>query len=86
MANIQSQMKRNRQNEIWHARNKVVRLRLKTFSKRFAAAADAGDRQTAEEAYQATARQLDKAASKGVIHRNTAANRKSGMAKKLNTL
>jgi len=86
MANIQSQMKRNRQNETRHARNKAVRSRLKTFSKRFATAADAGDRQTAEEAYLATARQLDKAASKGVIHRNTAANRKSGMAKKLISL
>ena len=86
MANIQSQMKRNRQNAVRHERNKAVRSRLKTFSKRFGAAADAGDREAAETAYLATARELDKAASKGVIHRNTAANRKSGMAKKLNTL
>jgi small subunit ribosomal protein S20 len=86
MANIKSQIKRNRQNEDRHQRNKAVRSRLKTFSKRFAQAVEAGDREAAEEAYLATSRALDKAATKGVIHRNNAANKKSRMAKKLQSL
>jgi small subunit ribosomal protein S20 len=86
MANIKSQIKRNRQNEARHERNKAVRSRLKTFSKRFAQAVDAGDREAAEEAFLLTSRALDKAATKGVIHRNNAANKKSRMAKKLQSL
>ena len=86
MANIRSQIKRNRQNEARYARNKTVRSRVRTESRRFRAAAEAGDREAAEAAYQAAARELDKAASKGVIHRNQAANRKSGLAKRLNEL
>jgi small subunit ribosomal protein S20 len=86
MANIKSQIKRNRQNEGRHERNKAVRSRLKTFSRRFGAAIEAGDKDAASSAYLDAARALDKAASKGVLHRNTAANRKSGMAKRLNTL
>ena len=83
MANIKSQIKRNRQNAAAHERNKAVRSRLKTFTRKFQAAVDAGDRGAAEAAYAVTARALDKAASKGVIHRNTAANRKSGLARRL---
>ena len=83
MANIKSQIKRNRQNEAAHDRNKAVRSRLKTFTRKFQAAVEAGDHEAAETAYAATAREFDKAASKGVIHRNTAANRKSGLAKRL---
>jgi small subunit ribosomal protein S20 len=86
MANIASQIKRNRQNEAAHERNKAVRSRLKTYTRRFRDAADAGDRDTAQEAYRVAAREFDRAASKGVIHRNTAANRKSGMAKRLQHL
>ncbi len=86
MANIKSQIKRNRQNEARHERNKAVRSRLKTYTKRFRTAAEAGDKAAAEEAYALAARALDKAASKGVVHRNTAANRKSGMAKALQKL
>ena len=86
MANIKSQIKRNRQNEAAHERNKAVRSRLKTFSRRFATAAEAGDKEAADEAYRVAARELDKAASKGVVHKNTAANRKSGMAKRLGSL
>jgi small subunit ribosomal protein S20 len=86
MANIPSQIKRNRQNEAAHERNKAVRSRLKTYTRRFRAAAEAGDRDTAEEVYRVAAREYDRAASKGVIHRNTAANRKSGMAKRLQRL
>ncbi|WP_052668969.1 30S ribosomal protein S20 [Nitriliruptor alkaliphilus] len=86
MANIKSQIKRNRQNEARHERNKAVRSKLKTFTKRFRAAAEAGDKEAAAEAYAVAARELDKAASKGVVHKNTAANRKSGMAKALGKL
>jgi small subunit ribosomal protein S20 len=86
MANIKSQIKRNRQNAARHERNKAVRSKLKTFTKRFRTAAEAGDKEAASEAYALAARELDKAASKGVVHRNTAANRKSGMAKTLNDL
>ena len=86
MANIKSQIKRNRQNETARQRNIVVRSRTRTFVRRFRAAIDAGDAATAESAYGEAARELDKAAQKGVIHRNQAANRKSGMAKALQAL
>jgi small subunit ribosomal protein S20 len=83
MANIKSQIKRNRQNEAARERNKAVRSALKTKTRNFRTAADAGDKEAATVAYQDAARAYDKAASKGVLHRNTAANRKSGMAKRL---
>ncbi|MFU8839306.1 MAG: 30S ribosomal protein S20 [Nitriliruptoraceae bacterium] len=86
MANIASQIKRNRQNETRRQRNKQVRSKLKTDVRRFREAADAADLEAASEAYQVAARSLDKAASKGIVHRNTAANRKSGMAKRLSDL
>jgi small subunit ribosomal protein S20 len=84
MANIKSQIKRNRQNLRRHERNKSVRSFLKTKVRRFRAAAEAGDKQGAEEAYRTAARALDKAVSQGVIHKNTAANKKSRLAKRLN--
>lgn len=83
MANIKSQIKRNRQNEAARERNKAVRSALKTKTRRFRTAADSGDVEAATAAYRDAARAYDKAASKGVMHRNTAANRKSGMAKRL---
>jgi small subunit ribosomal protein S20 len=83
MANIQSQMKRNRQNETRRARNKRVRSALKSDVRRFRDTVVAGDKDAATEAFQVASRSLDKAASKGIVHRNTAANRKSGMAKQL---
>ncbi|MEX0868407.1 MAG: 30S ribosomal protein S20 [Nitriliruptoraceae bacterium] len=83
MANIKSQIKRNRQNERAHERNKAVRTQLKSAIRRFRTAADAGDTDAARSAYDRAARALDKAASKGVIHRNAAANKKSGMAKRI---
>jgi small subunit ribosomal protein S20 len=86
MANIASQVKRNRQNEVARQRNIIVRSRTRTFVRRFRAAIDAGDAATAEAVYGEAARELDKAAQKGVIHRNQAANRKSGMAKALQAL
>lgn len=86
MANIKSQIKRNRQNLVRHERNKAVRSRLRTHSRRFRQAVDDGDKEAAEAAFQTVSRELDRAASKGVVHRNTAANRKSGMAKRLASL
>jgi small subunit ribosomal protein S20 len=83
MANIASQIKRNRQNEAARKRNMTVRSRTRTFVRGFRAALASGDVAAAEASYAAAARELDRAAAKGVIHRNQAANRKSGMAKAL---
>ena len=84
MANIKSQIKRNRQSELARQRNKAYRSSLKTKIKNFMTTAEAGDKDAAAEAYKEAARSLDKAASKGVIHKNTAANKKSRLAKRLN--
>jgi small subunit ribosomal protein S20 len=84
MANIKSQIKRNRQNELRRARNKSVRSRLKTLRKRFLDENTSEDRDTAERAYREAAQALDKAASKGVIHKNKAANQKARLAKRFN--
>lgn len=80
MANIKSQIKRNRQNEAARQRNKAVRSELRTSVRKFRQAADAGDVEQAGVLLRAASRDLDKAASKGVIHRNQAANRKSALA------
>ena len=80
MANIKSQIKRNRTNERRRLRNKAVKSELKTAVRRFREAADGGDAGTATTALRSAARLLDKAASKGIIHKNQAANRKSAMA------
>ena len=80
MANIKSQIKRNRTNEVARLRNKSTKSALKTAVRKFHAAADAGDAAQAEELARQATRALDKAASKGVIHKNQAANRKSAIA------
>ena len=80
MANIKSQIKRNRQNELARQRNKAVKSSLKTAVRKANDAIDAGDAAAASEAVQDASRKLDKAASKGVIHANQAANRKSSLA------
>ena len=86
MANIKSQIKRNRQNEKARERNKAVRTRTRTTVRRFEEAVAAGDREAAEEAYRAASAALDKAAGKNVIHTNAAARRKSRLARKLASL
>lgn len=83
MANIASQIKRNRQNERARMRNKAARSAIKTALKRFNAAVDAGDTAEARDAYAAAASKLDRAASKGIVHANYAANRKARMARSL---
>ena len=79
MANIKSQIKRNKQNEVRRQRNKAVRSALKTRVRHFHLAAESGDVDAATEAMRVACRELDKAASKGVIHKNQAANRKSAI-------
>jgi small subunit ribosomal protein S20 len=86
VANIKSQIKRNRQNEKRRLRNKSVKSSLKTAIRKFHEASAAGDTDTAATLLREASRKLDKAASKGVIHKNQAANRKSAITKKLSTL
>ncbi|MDQ6686353.1 MAG: 30S ribosomal protein S20 [Actinomycetota bacterium] len=86
MANIKSQIKRNLQNDAAHERNKAVKSALKTAIRKFREAAESGDATAARALAAQAGRGLDKAASKGVIHKNQAANRKSAMAKKAASL
>ena len=81
MANIKSQMKRNRQNETRRQRNKAVRSELRTRTKAAVAAAESGE-DTAEE-LRAAVKRIDKAAQKGVIHKNNAARKKSRLVKRI---
>ena len=80
MANIKSQIKRNRTNEAARLRNKSVKSALKTAVRQAREAIASGDAATAQAATAKASRLLDKAASKGVIHANQAANRKSALA------
>ena len=86
MANIKSQIKRNRQNEKRRLRNKSVKSSLKTAIRKFHEGAAAGDAENAAGLMREASRKLDKAVSKGVIHKNQAANRKSAIAKRLASL
>lgn len=86
MANIKSQIKRIRTNEKARLRNKSVKSELKTHVRKVREAVAAGDKESAEVALQTASRKLDKAASKGVIHLNQAANRKSSLAKQVAAL
>jgi small subunit ribosomal protein S20 len=86
VANIKSQEKRNRTNEGRRLRNKSVKSSLHTAVRGFRAAIDAGDKDKAGELLTSTSRKLDQAASKGVIHKNQAANRKSALARALNKI
>lgn len=86
VANIKSQIKRIKTNEKARLRNKSVKSSVKTAIRKFREAAEAGDRDKAVELQRAASRALDKATSKGVVHANQAANKKSAMAKKVNQL
>ena len=79
MANIKSQIKRIKTNELARQRNKATKSALRTSIRRFREAADSGDATKATELAHAANRALDKAVSKGVIHKNQAANRKSAI-------
>ncbi|MCP9273521.1 30S ribosomal protein S20 [Mycolicibacterium arenosum] len=86
MANIKSQKKRILTNERRRQRNQSVRSSLRTAVRGFREAVDAGEKDKATELLVATSRKLDKAASKGVIHKNQAANKKSALALALNKI
>jgi small subunit ribosomal protein S20 len=81
VANIKSQIKRNRQNEKARQRNKAVRSALKTSQKKVRVASDGGDAEAAQTQARQASRALDKAAAKGVLHKRTAARKKSRMAR-----
>ena len=82
MANIKSQIKRNRQNERLRLRNKAVRSEVKTRVKRAVQAADSGAEDQAA-ALRDAVKRIDKAAAQGVIHKNQAAHRKSRLMRRL---
>ncbi|MBI5232679.1 MAG: 30S ribosomal protein S20 [Coriobacteriales bacterium] len=86
MANIKSQKKRILTNEKARLRNKAVKSSLKTATKKVFAAVEAGDADAAKAAALEAGKLLDKAASKGIIHKNQAANRKSGIMKAANAV
>jgi small subunit ribosomal protein S20 len=86
VANIKSQIKRIKQNEKAHQRNKAVKSELRTYVRKFREAAETGNVDEATAAMRAASRKLDKAVSKGVIHKNQAANRKSAIARRLSEL
>ncbi len=84
MANIKSQKKRIKTAEKARIRNQAVRSELKTYVKKVRVAVESGDVEAAQAAANAAGRKLDKAASKGIIHKNQAAQRKSGVQKLVN--
>ena len=86
MANIKSQKKRNIQNEKRHQRNIAAKSSLKTTTKKVQAAVTSGDAEAAVTSQREAARALDKAASKGVLHKKTAARKKSRLAKATNAV
>ncbi|MET8554944.1 30S ribosomal protein S20 [Streptomyces sp. NPDC004959] len=86
MANIKSQIKRNKTNEKARLRNKAVKSSLKTAIRKAREAAAAGDAEKAQELTRVATRKLDKAVSSGVIHKNQAANKKSALASKAASL
>ena len=86
MANIKSQIKRNKQNQKRRMRNRVYRGTARTYVRKAEAAIKVGDAQASQEEVLKAIKALDKAASKGVIHKNNAARRKSRLVKKLNSV
>ena len=86
MPNIKSSAKRDQLAKARNAKNKAAKSALKTAVKKFQAAVDAGNKETAQTTYKAAVRAMDKAAGKNLIHKNNAANKKSKMAQKLNAM
>ncbi|MFC2646828.1 MAG: 30S ribosomal protein S20 [Coriobacteriaceae bacterium] len=86
MANIKSQKKRIKTAEKARVRNQAVRSELKTYVKKVRVAVENGDAEEAQKVARIANRKLDKAASKGIIHKNQAAERKSGVQKLVNAL
>ncbi len=86
MANIKSQMKRNRQTEKRHERNKSIRSELKTRERNVLIAVEAGDAEQAEALLREAQKRIDMAATKGVLHANTAARRKSRLTRRVHSI
>lgn len=86
MANIKQQKKRVLTNEIARRRNQAIRSRLRTETRKFNAAVESGDKEAAEAQLRMASKMYDKAVTKGTIHRNNAANKKSGMAARFNKM
>ncbi len=86
MANIKSQLKRIKTNQKRTERNRAVKSELRTWVRKFREAAASGDKDATADALKTASKKLDKAVSKGVIHKNQAANKKSAMAKKAASL
>ena len=86
MANIKSKIKRIHTNELARLRNQSVKSSLRTAVRSFREAAESGDKEKAAELLLSTSRKLDKAVSKGVIHKNQAANKKSALARALHKI
>jgi small subunit ribosomal protein S20 len=86
MANIASQIKRNRQNEKRRRHNQAIRSEINTRSRTALRAAEAGDAETARESLRLAQKRIDTAAAKGVLHKRTAARRKSRLSRKVHTI
>ena len=86
MANIKSAEKRVLVTEKKTMQNKAIKSALKTQIKKFLAAVNAGDKESANKLYPETVSAIDSAASKGILHKNNAANKKAKLAKKLNAI
>jgi small subunit ribosomal protein S20 len=86
VANIKSQLKRIKTNEKARLRNKAVKSEVKTAIRKFREAAESGEKDKAVTLLRSASRKLDKSVSKGVLHRNQAANKKSAMAKRVDAL
>jgi small subunit ribosomal protein S20 len=86
MANIAQQIKRNRQNEKARQRNQAIRTEMKTRTRQALEAAESGDREAATEALRLAQQRIDSATAKGVLHKSTAARRKSRLSKRVESL
>ena len=86
MPNIKSAKKRVKVTEAKTLRNKMIRSQLKTDVKKYEAALEAGDNELAKETYKAAVKRIDRACARGLMHKNTAAHKKSELTKKLNAM
>ena len=86
MANIKSSAKRDEKSKELRAKNRADKTELKTMIKKFDAAVVDGNREAAESAYKVAVKTVDRAAGKGLLHKNNAAHKKSAMASKLNEM
>ncbi|MBC8505732.1 MAG: 30S ribosomal protein S20 [Anaerolineales bacterium] len=86
MANLKSAIKRNRQNEKLREHNRIYRGSARTFVRKALATIESGDVEASREATMVAVKALDKAAQKGVIHKNNASRRKGRLMKKLAAL